>query len=578
MTDDSPLTILVADDSATDRQILQAIVARDGHRVVSARDGREAVAVFEQERPDLVLLDALMPNLDGFGAARRIKALAGESLVPIIFLTSLTDTESLVQCLDAGGDDFLSKPYNRVIIQAKIRAFNRMRAMHNTILEQRDQISRHNQHLLQEQTVAKQVFDNIAHSGCLDSDNVRYYLSSLAVFNGDVLVAGMRPGGSMMVLLGDFTGHGLPAAVGAIPLASTFYGMVSKGFAMSDILREINHKLKSILPVGIFCCATMVDINFRRQRIRVWSGGLPPGYLLRRGQSEPEPITSTHLPLGVLGRSAFKDDMETYELAWGDRLFLWSDGIHEARNPEGDMFGEERLKALFTEHRTQGERDDDGLFDAILARVQAFIGQGERDDDLSLVEVRMEPPEKVNAVAAEAERRNRSTLSEWTMNFDILPASFRQFDPMPLLLNILVEVPGLRQHSGTLYTILSELYSNALEHGILGLDSGLKATQEGFTEYYRLRQQRLDDINEGLIRIHLHHSTSEDGGVLTVAVEDSGPGFTDQGTVAGHSIPAGEAPAYAGRGLALVENLCDAVHYQEDGSRVEVVFSWTPDE
>lgn len=577
MTDDSPLTILIADDSETDRQILQAIVARDGHRVISARDGREAVAVFERERPDLVLLDALMPNLDGFGAARRIKALAGESLVPIIFLTSLTDTESLVQCLDAGGDDFLSKPYNRVIIQAKIRAFNRMRAMHATMLDQRDQISRHNQHLLQEQTVAKQVFDNIAHSGCLDSNNVRYYLSSLAVFNGDILVAGMRPGGSMMVLLGDFTGHGLPAAVGAIPLASTFYGMVSKGFAMSDILREINHKLKTILPVGIFCCATMVDINFRRQRIRVWSGGLPPGYILRQGSEPPQAITSTHLPLGVLGNSAFKDDMETYELAWGDRLYLWSDGIHEARSPEGEMFGEERLNALFQEHRETTPRNDDRLFDEILARVQRFVGRGERDDDLSLVEIRMDQPDNVNAVAAEAARRNRSTLSEWNMNFDILPASFRQFDPMPLLLNILVEVPGLRQHSGTLYTILSELYSNALEHGILGLDSGLKGTPEGFAHYYEIRQKRLEEVSEGLIRIHLHHSTTEEGGLLRIAVEDSGPGF-DGLEEPGARVVSGQAPGYAGRGLALVEKLCDAVEYPGEGNRVEAVFSWNADD
>ena len=250
MSESRSLTILVADDTETDRLILETIVRKEGHRVISAKDGLEAVAAYAQERPDIVLLDALMPGLDGFGAARQIKELAGESLVPIIFLTSLTDTESLVKCLDAGGDDFLSKPYNRVILKAKIKSFNRMREMHATMLAQRDQIARHNEQFLQEQAVAKQVFDNVAHSGCLSASNVRYYLSSLAIFNGDVMVAAMRPSGSMMVLLGDFTGHGLPAAIGAMPLASTFYGMVHKGFSMTDLLREINGKLKSILPVG----------------------------------------------------------------------------------------------------------------------------------------------------------------------------------------------------------------------------------------------------------------------------------------------------------------------------------------
>jgi len=569
MNDASPLTILVADDSATDRQILKTIVARDGHRVVTASDGREAVEVFEREQPDLVLLDALMPHLDGFEAARQIKALAGEALVPIIFLTSLSDSESLVKCLDAGGDDFLSKPYNRVIIQAKIKAFNRMRSMHATILEQRDQISRHHQHLLQEQTVAKQVFDNIAHSGCLDSSNVKYYLSSLAVFNGDILVAAMRPSGSMMMLLGDFTGHGLPAAVGAIPLASTFYGMVHKGFSVTDILREINGKLKAILPVGIFCCASMVDINFREQRIRIWSGGLPPGAIYRAGSGGLEPITSTHLPLGVLADRAFKSDMQSYPMAYGDRLYLWSDGIHEARNARGEMFGEDRLNAIFGE-----EAKPEGLFDSILERVQTFIGEGERDDDLSLVEVLMDRPERVNAVAAEAARRDRSHLSEWTLNFEVLPASFRRFDPLPLLLSILVEVPGLRQHSGKLYTILAELYSNALEHGILRLDSSIKSTREGFERYYQLREQELERVRVGFVRIHLHHNTNEDGGLLRIRVEDSGPGFRQEEQASDRDL---SRVGYRGRGLALVEKLCDAVRYLGEGNEVEAVFSWQND-
>src|SRR5690606_1265319 len=376
MNENRGLTILVADDTETDRLILEAIVRREGHRVVVARDGIEAVAVYAQERPDIVLLDALMPRLDGFGAARQIKTLAGEELVPIIFLTSLTDTDSLVQCLDAGGDDFLSKPYNRVILQAKIKSFYRMREMHATMLAQRDQIARHNEIFLQEQAVAKQVFDNVAHSGCLNANNVRYYLSSLAVFNGDVMVAAMRPSGSMMVLLGDFTGHGLPAAIGAMPLASTFYGMVHKGFSMTDVFGEINRKLKQILPVGIFCCATMIDINFKKGHMKVWNGGLPECFIYRRETLEVQPVKSIHLPLGVLADKNFTDNCEYYDLDVGDRFFMWSDGIHEARNIDGDMFGEERLVQLFKE-----QLPVEKVFDEILLRVQQFIGRGEKNDD-----------------------------------------------------------------------------------------------------------------------------------------------------------------------------------------------------
>lgn len=102
------LTILIAEDNAADRLLLSTIVSRQGHRVLTAGNGLEAVALFETERPQLVLMDVMMPVMDGFEAARRIKQQAGEELVPIIFLTSLSETEALVQSLEAGGDDFLS--------------------------------------------------------------------------------------------------------------------------------------------------------------------------------------------------------------------------------------------------------------------------------------------------------------------------------------------------------------------------------------------------------------------------------------------------------------------------------------
>ena len=566
MHDEKVLKVLVADDTDTDRLILETIVRKEGHEVVSATNGIEAVAIFEKERPDIVLLDALMPELDGFGAARQIKALAGEQFVPIIFLTSLSDTASLVQCLDAGGDDFLSKPYNRIILQAKIKAFNRMREMHGTMLEQRDQIVLHNEHLLQEQMVAKQVFDNIAHSGCLDANNIKYFLSPLAVFNGDVLLAAMRPSGSMMVLLGDFTGHGLPAAIGAMPLASTFYGMTHKGFAMTDILREINKKLKSILPVGVFCCATMIDMNFHKGTMRVWNGGLPECFLYRAKSGETERVKSTHLPLGVLDSKSFKDDFLRFELANDDRFYIWSDGIHEARDVNGDMYGEVRLAQVFSNNNKP-----EVMFDKILSSVQSFIGDGEKDDDLSLIEIRMDTPENIHSHAVDFNADKGTGLIEWALQFEVKPASFRFFDPLPLLLNILIEVPGLSRHSGELYTILSELYNNALEHGVLGLDSALKQTSDGFSEYYDLRQQRIKKINDGFIRFCLDHKTSDHGGYLIIKVCDSGEGFDYKNKMQS----ALKIEGYSGRGIPLLLKMCKNLEYINSGNEVHVIFEWS---
>ena len=131
--ENNPIKILIAEDSNADRLILQKIVEKQGHQVVLASDGEQAVEKFKEESPQIVLLDVLMPRMDGFEAAKEIKAIAGDDLVPIIFLTSLTDSESLAKGLSAGGDDFISKPYDRIILKAKIEAFNRMRVGHQQL-------------------------------------------------------------------------------------------------------------------------------------------------------------------------------------------------------------------------------------------------------------------------------------------------------------------------------------------------------------------------------------------------------------------------------------------------------------
>ena len=331
-----PLRILIADDSDSDRLILKTLLKRLGHEVLDVANGLDAVSVFQREAPDLVLLDALMPVMDGMEAARQIKLLAGERLVPLIFLTSLSEAGALARCLEAGGDDFLGKPYNRIIIEAKIKAFNRMRLMHRTLSDQRDLIRERNRQLTEEQEIAKRVFDNVAHSGCLDASNIRYHASPLSIFNGDVLFASPRPAGGMLIFMGDFTGHGLPAAIGAMPVAEIFYGMANKGFNGQDVLREINQKLKRILPTGMFCCGAMIEADFKLNQLQIWNGGLPDGWLIRT-TGELLALPSRHLPLGILAPDQFNADFERVGAAPGDRVLMMTDGFLESADSAGNV-------------------------------------------------------------------------------------------------------------------------------------------------------------------------------------------------------------------------------------------------
>lgn len=563
------IKILVAEDSAADRLILQSMLAQSGHDVVLVEDGQKAIETFSEFEPDLVFLDVMMPNVDGIDAAKKIKALAGAELIPVVFLTSLADAESLAMCLNAGGDDFLSKPYNQVVLDSKIKAFARMRDMHQTVARQRDQIEQHNKHLIQEQNIAKQVFDKIAHAGSLDLKYIRYYMSALAVFNGDVLLAEVSPRGNLFVILGDFTGHGLPAAIGSMPLASTFYGMVAKGFSMSEILREINQKLYQTLPVGLFCCATCFDINFQTMRVSIWNGGLPDNIIYRRQTNEFQRVKSTHLPLGVLSSRDFKCDTYSAELDEGDHLLLWSDGIQEARNQSGDMFGEDGLNNIL-----ESAKESKKIYDDILSAVQNHIGGSEKDDDISLVDIVMPSSDQAKSIVCKS-ANDRGSLVDWSMSFQLVASSLRTFNPIALLINIISEVPGLRQSSSVLYTVLSELFNNAVEHGVLGLSSSIKSSPAGFAEYYRLRKERLKVLEEAFVCFEFQHEINDKGGVLTITVSDSGDGFQPKQK----KDTSNEARLqYYGRGLSLIGSICENVEVQPPGNRTVVKYRWTFEE
>jgi PAS domain S-box-containing protein len=131
------LDVLVVEDEKSNRLLLGAFLAEQGHRAIPAENGAEGVALFGQHRPDVVLMDIVMPEMDGYEAARRIKALAGERWAPVIFLSSLNREDDLVQGLEAGGDDYLFKPISFSVLSAKLRSLQRTLALQRSADESR---------------------------------------------------------------------------------------------------------------------------------------------------------------------------------------------------------------------------------------------------------------------------------------------------------------------------------------------------------------------------------------------------------------------------------------------------------
>jgi serine phosphatase RsbU (regulator of sigma subunit) len=250
-------------------------------------------------------------------------------------------------------------------------------------------------------------------------------------------------------------------------------------------------------------------------------------------------------------------------MAVGDRVFLLSDGVIDTCDANEQLFGVERLEQVFATNR-----QPDALFEEIEQALRDF--RGEARDDVSMVEVRLLEAAQLSPPMPVYSDSGQSCPLDWSVSFEFRAATLKRFNPLPYLLQLLLEVHGLRAQSGALYSVLAELYSNALEHGVLGLDSSLKRDAAGFARYYQQRNARLDELRDGYVRVHLQVTPKGEGGCLVVRVEDSGKGF-DVARVMARPV---DDVRLSGRGVNLIRQLSDHATWSDNGRSARVEFFW----
>ncbi len=381
-------------------------------------------------------------------------------------------------------------------------------------------------------------------------------------FSGDIVLSAPRPSGGVNILIGDFVGRGLSAAVGALPVAEVFYGMTGKGFGLSDIIEELNQKLLFVLPDGLFCSACLIELEQEGKMLAVWNGGLPDLLVIDHEANIKHRVTSSHIPLGI--HSNEKVDLETVyvEVGAGDKVLCCTDGALNAKNIRGEKFGVQQLEQVLMQGQSLS-----GVQQALIDH----IADTEQLDDISITELDISLIQTYDGETSNELKQTTLPPAHWKAEFEFSAQVLRTVDLVPLLVNMLMQIQAPHEHRQRIYTVLAELCSNALEHGVLGLQSAMKLSANGFSEYYALRGQRLAELEEGFIKISLNHRPKDAGGNLTIRIEDSGEGFDYQQGSKAQSDKA----SLSGRGKTLLKQLCSEYHYLGKGNIVQAEYHWT---
>ncbi len=546
------MRILVVDDESLNRFLLVHMLEEAGYTdCFEAETGREALQLAKRIQPDLILLDVMMPDMNGYEVAPLLKKMAGGIYLPIIFITSLDDQEALARCLEVGGDDFASKPFDKTILTAKIRAHARTRLLSRRTFEQNKELTYFRNGVEREHAIVEHIFSNVLSISRKLSGFFDYRLAPASSFNGDLFLIETSPSGGMYFLVGDFTGHGLASAIGALPVAKAFQAMAKKGVAVSEMAYTLNSTLLALLPVDMFFASVIVEISANGRHFTVWNGAMPDFIVLSPEGEVRKRFSSLHMAMGILDNHEFEDDVEYFEAQMGDRLIGYSDGVIELTNVKEQMLGEDALMTWLA--------DDPSIRVAQLnEKIEAFRGNAEQLDDITLVSYTCQSLEAIRPEYV-------VTPLPFEIHICMQTEQLKTFDPVMDAISMLASQKGMQTVRSDVSTVLSELFNNSLDHGILGLDSNLKKTTEGFFDYFNLRMERLEELEFGQIDIYLRHDPNST--LLQLTVVDSGKGFEYDKVVS-----AADSDSF-GRGIPLIKELSNGIVYSEGGKRVDVTFS-----
>lgn len=385
--ENSKVKILVVDDTPVNVKVIEMFLVPRGYEVVTAEDGQIAIEKFISEKPDIILMDVMMPNVDGYDATISIRGIAGAAWVPIIFLSAKASAEDQIKGIEIGGDDYLTKPVNLELLESKLKAMIRIVDMQKELASTHASLQQYYDKAEDELELAKNLMLKMTENSSDYSDeSIHVYNDPVDEISGDIIVTYRTKENNLYVLLADATGHGLAAAISQVPLSQIFYRMAERGYTIPVIVQEMNRTLKSLLPSNRFVTATLAFINPNNRFMEIWNGSNPKPLFCNREGKVLKVFEESNFAFGIVDNKLLDSQTEVYVWPEDGELMLFTDGIVDLKNAEDELFGLDGIKNAVSLLQDL-ERDNQIGFDVVISRAREFARKGERGDDISLLSI-----------------------------------------------------------------------------------------------------------------------------------------------------------------------------------------------
>ena len=401
------MRILVVDDDPSIRKLHVRWATLLGFEVLEVGDGQTAWERLQQEEIHLVVTDWMMPNLSGIELCRKIRGAAFDHYIYVILCTAKTEKSELIEGMNAGADDFLSKPIAGDEFRVRLRAARRILDLQGGLEERNRQLAQANQELKaayrlieEDLKAAAWMQENLLPPKKLSADGVtcHWYFRPSTYVAGDIFNLFSLGNGKVGFYILDVSGHGVPAAMMSVTLSMFLTPEGTHASPLKSLnpetgqfeaqapevaVRDLNQRFQSkddryfTMIYGVLCTRTQV--------LRMVQAG-HPGPILMKPCGSLTVLGSGGMPVGIWPEIDF--DIIEVPFRPGDRLVMYSDGVSECANADGEQFGEDRLNACL---RKDAVAPLDELLLGVETALETWRGDADYSDDVSVMALEFNP-------------------------------------------------------------------------------------------------------------------------------------------------------------------------------------------
>ena len=387
MRDNSHAEILVVDDDAMSRRVLAQLLSAAGYNCRVSNDGSEALETIHARPPSLLLLDFDMPGLNGAEVLRRLRSDEDPAVaqIPAIMLTAHGSDQSEVSCLQAGADDFVTKPVNASVLRARIETQLRLRSMRRQLERQNDELEKWRRDLERDLAAARLTQQSLIPQKplLLPGWQIATCYHPVIQVGGDIYGWLRMKDGRVLFWIADGTGHGAAAALLTTLAKLLFHHGSMDHDSPASLMEGVDNDFRSTFGARSFMTAMCVALDPATGQAQVVGAGHPPLLVARHGGTT-ESIASVAPPLGMIKRSAFTETV--IDLEPGDAFLLYTDGLLRWAKDERHRVTPEQLEKALDHSAPSAE----ALLKRIVAQTAPANSAKTAPDDVAAIAVRRE--------------------------------------------------------------------------------------------------------------------------------------------------------------------------------------------